>query len=73
MKVVLAGYNVDSQVLDAARRAGVAGDQLTPEVLGQRIAARAAAGRGGTTTQYNDWKAAGNGREISPAEREAQS
>ncbi len=33
MKVVLAGYNVDSQVLEAARSAGVPGDQLTPEVL----------------------------------------
>jgi flavin-dependent thymidylate synthase len=33
MKVVLAGYNVDAGVLEAARKAGVPGDHLTPEVL----------------------------------------
>jgi flavin-dependent thymidylate synthase len=33
MRVVLAGYNVDSQVLSEAREAGVATERLTPEVL----------------------------------------
>jgi flavin-dependent thymidylate synthase len=33
MKVVLAGYNVDSRVLREASDAGVARDRLTPEVL----------------------------------------
>jgi flavin-dependent thymidylate synthase len=33
MKVVLAGYNVDTRVLKKAEEAGVAGESLTPEVL----------------------------------------
>ena len=33
MKVILAGYNIDSQVIEEARRAGIPADRLTPEVL----------------------------------------
>jgi flavin-dependent thymidylate synthase len=33
MRVVLAGYNVDAQVLEEAQRAGMAKDRLTPEVF----------------------------------------
>ena len=33
MKITLAGYNVDTRVLDAAKSLGVAPEQLTPEVL----------------------------------------
>ena len=33
MKVVLAGYNIDTDVIEEARRAGVASERLTPEVL----------------------------------------
>ncbi len=33
MRVVLAGYNVDSTVLHEAREAGVPREHLTPEVL----------------------------------------
>lgn len=33
MRVVLAGYNIDAQVLQEARDAGIPGERLTPEVL----------------------------------------
>jgi thymidylate synthase ThyX len=33
MRVVLAGYNIDSNVLEEAREAGISPDRLTPEVL----------------------------------------
>ncbi len=33
MRVVLAGYNIDSNVLEEARGAGISPDRLTPEVL----------------------------------------
>ncbi|MBN2715776.1 MAG: FAD-dependent thymidylate synthase [Deltaproteobacteria bacterium] len=33
MKVILAGYNIDSQVIEEARAAGVPAERLTPEVL----------------------------------------
>jgi len=33
MRVVLAGFNVDSTVIEEARRAGVPGEHMTPEVL----------------------------------------
>ncbi len=33
MKVVLAGYNIDTQVLNEALEAGVAKERLTPEII----------------------------------------
>lgn len=33
MKVILAGYNIDSQVIEEAKQSGISSDKLTPEVL----------------------------------------
>ncbi|MBN2529158.1 MAG: FAD-dependent thymidylate synthase [Deltaproteobacteria bacterium] len=33
MKVILAGYNIDSQVIEEAKAAGISADKLTPEVI----------------------------------------
>lgn len=33
MKVILAGYNIDTQVIEEAKQSGISKDKLTPEVL----------------------------------------